>query len=153
MLSDDAYRREIDAVIAELEARAAAFEAVTEMLVERNALYWRMAIAPYVPGACRFELVLRSDRRFDVVIGGETYEDRQVDRFDLFVPLLEAVSEGRVITRHWLQAGTGALHTIETIVDLGGISFTAERRIAPPTSRATRETCIARDRHWLPYRR
>jgi hypothetical protein len=153
VLSDDAYRREIDAVIEKLGAWAAANRDFAHVIEERNALYWRLAVAPHVPGACRFELILRSDRRFDVVIGAETYEDRTVERFDDFVSLPIAVSEGRVITRTWFSAGTGARHTVETIVDLGTSAFTGVRPIEPTASHMTREACIAHDRHWLAYRR
>ena len=151
MLSDDAFRRELDTVVTALRGWVDANRHRARATEETTAHYWRLAVDPIAEGACRFELVLRADRLYDIVMGGETYEDRSIDRFDLFAEILTAIGEGRVITRTWVTSGAAIPRSIETIVELPGAAFIAEHRLEPTASRVAREDCVARDRHWVPY--
>jgi hypothetical protein len=40
------------------------------------------------------------------VIGDQTYEDRPVETLDLFLPLVESISEGRVIQRRMISSSS-----------------------------------------------
>ncbi len=57
-------------------------------------------MTPAVSAACPFELMLRADQHFDIVVAGEMFEDQSVASLELFLPLVDAIAAGRVIQRH-----------------------------------------------------
>lgn len=153
MQSDDVFRNELAGAIDALRACKAEYADCAEMEEVGTADYWRLAVAPRLPGACPMELILHRDQRYDAQIGEETYEALPVERLDLFAPLFRAVAAGQVVTRTWVTPATGALHSVETIVRLERGTLTGERLIEPLASLVGREECVARDRHWVPWRR
>lgn len=152
MLSDDVYRARLDATIASLRYwvptiadTAAAREAAGES-------YWKLAVTPHVAGACPFELMLRADQHYDLVLDGERFEDRPIDSVELFVPLVTAITDGHVIKRRTTTAESGRLLSIDMIVDMGaGQSWRAGRTLGPVTAPAPEP--LITDRRYLPYRR
>lgn len=153
MLSDDAFRNELAGVIDALRAwksRNADWAAIDE---EETPAFWRLAVQPKEARACPLEIVLHRNQRYDAQIGEESYEGLPVERLDLFEPLVDAVAEGRVVTRTWATPATGAVHSVETIVHLGRGTLTGQRLVDPVASLVERDACVARDRHWVPYRR
>lgn len=153
MIAEDVYRTRLLAAVDRLRSWAAAHADCAEILDEESRDYWRLLIRPHVASACPIEIVVHRDQRFDAQIGDEVYESRPVERFDHFAPLFEAVAGGKVITRTWATAGTGSLHSVETIIDIGDSEIRDERINAAVANFAGRDACVAIDRHWLPYRR
>jgi hypothetical protein len=107
---------------------------------------WKLSLEPRVAAACPVAITLHDTGRFDLVIGGETYVDRALDRLDQIVQFLERVTDGNVIQRHWVSAATGVPQGIQTIVKLGpGVVW---RDGMEPDGGFEHH-----DRHFLPYRR
>lgn len=153
-MSHDVYRSRLQTVVESLRywipsvADAARFE---EM---ESPEYWKMSVNPRVAGACPIELLLRSDRRFDIIIGGEIYEDLEMIAFEDFLPLVEAVSQGRVLQRRWVSTATGALREVETIVTFANGKVWSRTRIEKAVAdKIPREATQRQDRHFLSYRR
>lgn len=153
MLSDDTFRNELADVITALRAWKARNDDCAMIEEAETGDFWRLMVAPRMERACPLELILHRAQRYDALIGEETYEGLPVERLDIFAPLVEAVADGRVVTRTWATPATGALHSVETIVQLERGTLTGERMIDPVASLVGREACVARDRHWVPYRR
>ena len=151
MQSDDAYRNELHALIRELRAWIEGFAEIVEYEATEAADYWRLAVMPRAATACPIELILHRNQRYDMTIGRETYEDRPIESLGLFQPLLQAIVEGHVITRTWTTLATGAHHSVETIVDLGGEIWRAEHVNPDIATVAGRDQCAARDRHYAAY--
>ena len=154
MFSDDVYRANLASVIAVLEAWARTQRDVAEIDTAAVASYWKMAVAPHAGGACPFEILLRADQRFDVLIAGETYEDKPIDRFDFFPMLARAICKGDVARVEISNALTSAPEAIETHVTLeDGWAWIGERRIGARAARRIDTTVESRTRRFLPYRR
>ena len=151
MQPDDAFRSRLDALIAALRSWAGELAEVADCEETDAADYWRLAVAPHDASACPVELILHRRQRYDVSIGDETYEDLPLERFDLLLPMLQAIAEGRVVTRAWHAAATEALHSVETIVDLPGGTLTGEREVDGVARIVSRDRCIACDRHYAPF--
>ncbi len=120
MLPDDVFRTKLDRTIASLRQWSAALSDCARIEEQDAARYWRLAVRPLAVGACPIELILHHRQRCDLAIGNESYEDRSVEDFDLLLPLAEAITAGRVLTRHKTSANTGAALAIETHVKLAG---------------------------------
>jgi hypothetical protein len=110
-----------------------------------------MRLIPPIRNACPCELVLRRDQKFDIRIGEEAYEGLPIASPSLFLPLLQAVVAGNVVTRHWVSSTTGLAYSVETLVNLpDGTSWRGERRnpSAPEPSELNLE---CENHHYLPY--
>jgi len=154
MLSDDIYRSRMQATVASLRYWAPSIKDVAVVEDAESADYWRMTVSPIIANACPFELMLRADQRHDWMIAGEPYEDRDIVSLELFLPLVEAITEGRVVKREWTRRATGVVHTVETLIALPGGRIWQDRRDnghAPPTSNDAE--VLRTDRHFVPYRR
>ena len=108
---------------------------------------WCFSLKPRADGACPVSVMLRESGLFDLTIAGKTYEDCALEQFDHLLPLIERITEGHVLQRHWASRATGALRGIETIVSLRNGRVWRGGPIAPD------EDAFARDHHFLPYRR
>jgi hypothetical protein len=151
MLADDVFGPKLFETIAALDAWAKEITPVAQVERSETESNWRIRVAPTVPNACPCELVLRRDQRFDLAIGGETYEDLPIRDLAQYLPLLQAVAAGNVVTRRWISSATELEYKVETIVRLpDGTSWRAERAnpLAPETDESNLE---CRDRHYLPY--
>lgn len=153
MLSDDTYRAKLQQTMASLKAWTGFVADVARVEEATVGSAWRIAIFPKAANACPVEIVLRQDQRFDISIGEETYEDQVIQSLDMFLPLLEAVADGRVVTRRTASAATGLLHSVATIVDLSDGSQYARVRANPATAGLSTDGTEAIDTHYLPYRR
>lgn len=160
MLSDDVFRAKRDLTIAQLRAWTGFVADVAHVETGEVGDAWRISMTPRTPAGCPVELSIRDDQKFDIRIAGETYEDRPIETLDAFLPLLEAIAEGRVVTRVMRSAMTGAVREVETIVRLAngmvfqGRSGPAGRiPLPPPLPGVTSGTEEVRDMHYLPYRR
>jgi hypothetical protein len=151
MLPDDVFRAKLDRTIADLRRWSGALTDCARIDEEDAARYWRLAVRPLAIGACPVELILHHRQRCDVAIAEEAYEERAVAEFDLLLPLVEAIANGRVLTRVKKSANTGAALAVETQVRLaGGEVWQADRRLRPHTIPGP---TILEDRWFLPYRR
>ncbi len=152
MLSDDVYRSRLLATIESLRYFVPSVADVAHSEEESDTGYWKLSMVARTAGACPIELILHSTQRYDVMIGTETYEDREIASLDMFVPLIEAITAGRIVERTWYRVTTGSRIARETLVTLGtgkiwqdGSGLSAVRGLE--------DALRWEDRHFLPYRR
>ena len=154
MTSGDGDRSELSKTISALETWARNTSDVARIETETASAYWKMTVAPNTVGACPFELILRADRRFDLGIGGEVYEDKPIDGLDFFVMLARAIAAGRVERIDVISALTGSVDAIETRVTLeDGWAWIGERRTGLRGTRRTDTAQQLRTHRFLAYRR
>lgn len=149
MLPNDVFRDRLERTLVDLEAWAKATADCAEIGIAASERYWRMVVVPNADLACPFELMIKSDQKFGLKLAAETYEDRPVERFDLFPALVRAIEAGRVDEIEIFNAMTDALVGVAMRVELApGWDWIGDRRIAPPTPAEEWRT-----RRFLPYRR
>jgi hypothetical protein len=149
MLPDDVFRERLEQTLVQIEERVSRMRASAAVDVAATPRYWRLAVQPFFRAACPFELIVKSDQKFSLKLGGEAFEDRQIDRFELFPHLVRAIEEGQVEKISKYNALTEALVGIEIRVRLEpGWDWLGERRIAPATSAEEWRT-----HRYLAYRR
>lgn len=153
MLPDDVYRSRLESVIASLKYWVPGIADVARVEVADTPDFYRLSAAPKLAKACPFELIVRADQHYDLQIAGESYVDRATQSLDMFLILVQAIADGRVVQRRWVSLATGTLRRIETIIALkGGAIWQAGRDIAGPTDLAD-EAVESHDVHFLPYHR
>jgi hypothetical protein len=145
-MPDDVYTQHLRGTIEGLRYWVPSIIDVAHVAEESDTGYWHLQVAPRLPGGCPFEILLRDNRSFDAVLAGEAYEGRSVAALSVFMPLVAAIIDGRVIQRRWFSTQTGALRAVETLVYLPDGSVWREGEAADEVSES-------RDRHFLPYRR
>lgn len=154
MESDTVYRDDLERTIASLEAWARDYSDVSEVHYFSEGFNWRMTSQPYVSGACALDLLLRKDRRFDLKIGSEFYDDKPIDRLDFFVMLVRAVASGHVERVDVVNALTASIDAVETRVTLeDGWAWIGERRTGLRGSRRMDSAQELRTHRFLAYRR
>ena len=130
MLSDDVYRDHLEKTLVELEAWANATRGSADIAITASDRYWRMAVVPFLPSACPFELLIKADQTFDLMLNGEVYENRPVERFDLFPKLATAIAAGHVDRIETRNSQTGNLLDIATRVELApGWDWIGSRKV------------------------
>jgi hypothetical protein len=155
MQSDDQFRLAFDAATVRLTAWADRQRDTADVVVETIGAFWRLSLVPHAVNACPVELILHRDTQsFDVQFGPETYEAQPIVTFDPFEPLLDAAVAGRVITRNVSSGGGGLMIMVQTVVQPEDrIPWIAERHLVAGAHFADPTASVARDRHWVPYRR
>lgn len=155
MLPDDVFRSRLQATITALSYWRPSIADAARIEETETGSYWKMVVRPFHAGTCPFELILHFDQRYDLAIADETYEDMQLDSFDQLVPFVEAISEGRVVQRHWCSRLTGLERAVETVVTLPGTGVWRGVRGADVTipSLDQDDGLELRERRFLPYRR
>jgi len=154
MHADDIYRTKLQATVAALKYWLPEINDTARVSEISDVDYWKIAVEPKVPGACPFELMLRTDQRHDLIIAGEVFEDQPTTTLDLFVPLVDSIAEGRVVQRRTVSAATGAPVALRTIITLpDGHVWEAERTLPDGLAPGALDDLIIEDRHFLPYRR
>lgn len=151
MVSDDVYFHQLQRTIEGLRYWVPSIADVAQLEEEDISGTWRLEVSPKAKGACAFELLLHPRQTFDIVIAGETYASRPVSDLSMFLPLAQAITEGRVIQRHWMSSGTATARWIETLVFLPGDAVWQDN--GEQTAIGRLGFCESRDRHFLPYRR
>jgi len=151
MLSDDVFRSRLLATIESLRYFVPSIADVARCEEQSDTGFWKLTMSPQTAGACPVELILHSSQRYDIMVGNEVYEDREIVSLEHFVPLLEAISEGHVKERTYYSIATGALVSRTTFVRYQfGVwqdgSFLSD---VPVDDNAL----SWEDRHFLPYRR
>jgi len=154
MLSDDAIRSRLQATIESLRYWVPTISDVAVVKEREQGSSWTLALAPKVDNACPVELTLHPAQTFDLIVADEEYDGRTASSFDLVLPLIEAVTEARVVQRRWISLATGAERAVETIITLAdGSTWRDGRTIEALADAIPREAAERQDRHFLPYRR
>jgi hypothetical protein len=149
MLPDDVFRDRLEQTLVDIEAWAEKARGCAAIDIAASPKYWRMVVLPFISLACPFELLIRSDQKFGLRLANETYEDRPIERFDLFPHLVRAIEAGRAEKIEKFDAMTDALVGIAMRVGLApGWDWIGERRLTPPVESEEWRTC-----RFLPYRR
>lgn len=152
MLATDAYLAKLEQTIASLKAWTGFIADVAAVETGDGASSWRLVIRPKAPQACPVELLLRHDQLYDIAVASEVYEDQRAEDLDGFLRLIEAIAEGRVVTRTEQSRATGAVYAVETRVDIAPGKAWVRRRELPAARIADPEQTIFTDRHYTPYR-
>lgn len=154
-LSDDVFRSRLQTVVAGMRYWIPSVADAARVEETETNEYWKITVTPRVAGACPLEMKLRADRRLDIRIGGETFKDLEMMPFEDFLPLADAVSEGRVRQRSWISPATGTVRDVETEVTFANGKVWCKSRSGSGRDDANKErdTAERRDRHFLPYRR
>jgi hypothetical protein len=150
MTSDDVYRAKLRKTAADLRQAVAPLDGFAKVALETSEQGVRLVLVPLTAGACPVELMVRADQKYDIAVGVLLYEDRPVERLELFKPLILAVVDGAVVERRTVSALTGMEAGRETIVTLADGS---QWRAGGQAREGDGEEWIAEDREFLPYRR
>jgi hypothetical protein len=156
MQSDDQFRLAFEAATSRLATWAGRQQDAADVIVETVGAFWRLSLVPHAANACPVELILHRDTQsFDVQFGPEVYEGQPIEAFEAFEPLLDAAVAGHVITRNVSSGHGGLALMVQTVVQPDDrIAWIAERRmVAEAQSAVAMAAAVARDRHWVPYRR
>jgi hypothetical protein len=148
MHADDAYRAALNELARQLNGWAEAFRAHATISIERPDDGLRLLVRPKAAAACGFELVLRPDRKFDIAIAGETFEDQTIEQTSRFRDLAVAISRGDVVRRVICSARTGRLFSVEVEVAMTTGMWTASHRLGDCTT----DDVVHHTRYFLPYR-
>lgn len=153
MVAEDVYRSRLQVTIAALRSWVPKIADDARVEQTEGHDFWKLSVTPSVAGACPFELMLRADQNFDLLIAGEIFEDQPVSSLDLFLPLVDAIADGRVILRHRESLATGAPISLETRVTLADGRVWSKLRTLPGGQLIRGGELAVRDRHFVPYRR
>ena len=118
MLPDDVFRSRLHSTITALRYWAPSVADAAHIEETETGYYWKIIVTPTLTQACPFELILHFDQRYDLAIAQESYERLPIESFEIFLPFVEAVSEGSVVQRHWVSRLTGLERSVETLVTL-----------------------------------
>ncbi len=155
MLSDDVYRSRLQVMAASLKYWVPSIADAARPHEAETANFWKLHVVPSVLGACPFELIFRADQHYDVQIAEQSYENLPVESFDLFLPFVQAIADGRIIERRWSSRMTGRQLGVETIIPLpkGGRWRQAHLPDGGVESLMASDDAVFTDHHFLPYKR
>lgn len=153
MISDDQFKLERERAIRQLTEWAEAQRDVAHVVIERSDGIWRLGIEPHAPGACAFELAIRDDQRFDLLVADQLHEDLPIETFRLFGGLAQAISDGCVLVRRYVTPLTGTEAGSRVLVEIkdGGGTWCGPK-LGPTDPRHSESDLIAEDSHFVPYR-
>lgn len=154
MLTENTSRSRLHATVESLRYWVPTIADVARVRETETDDTWTLSIEPIITGACPVSLCLRDDTHFDITIDGESYEHRTVQSLDLMLPLLEAITAGRVVKREWISRATGACRAVESIVSLpDGTQWRDGRTVGAVSDAVPRDGTERHDHVFLPYRR
>lgn len=152
MISDDQFNLERDRAIRQLTQMSDGMRDVAHVVIEQSDNIWRLGLEPHAPGACAFDLAIRADQRFDILIADQLYEDLPIETFELFVGLAHAITDGRVIVRRYFTPLTGTETGSRALVQFDNDVVWSGPMRGPMNSRHSETDFIAADSHFVPYR-
>jgi hypothetical protein len=154
MPADDTHRLKLQQVIASLKAWTGFVADVARVEVAEVGQAWRIALQPQAAHACPMEIVLDgASTRCDLRVASETYEDWPLPSLDIVLPLIEAVAEGKVVTRRTSSATTGMPLGVTTLIRLADGRLLESSHDRSADRELSAEAIQIRDTHYLPYRR
>jgi hypothetical protein len=153
MLSDDVFRTLLSTTFADLLRTAERLSDVADVGHAQTREFVRLSLLPHARGACAVEIMLRADQLYDISIGTEFYEDCRIQRFETFVPLIEAIAKGDVIQRRHVSTVTGSERSIETLVKLPGGEVWRKGHDYTVASVIPDDRTVFDDRRYVAYRR
>lgn len=154
MLPDDVFRSQLQSTITVLQYWAPSIAEAAHIEETETGNFWKINVEPSLASACPFELIFHFDQRYDLAIADETYENLQIESFDIFLPFVEAIAAGNVVQRRWISRLTGLERSVETIVELtGGRVWREARGEAHGTPSLEDDGTELRERRFLPYLR
>jgi hypothetical protein len=118
MLPDDVFRERLEQTLVDLETWAEETRGAADIAITASDRYWRMVVKPFFPGACPFELLIKASQTFDLGLDREAYENKPIQRFDLFLILVKAIVAGQVERIETRNALTGILTNVAMRVEL-----------------------------------
>jgi hypothetical protein len=154
MLPDDLFRSRLQTTITALKYWAPSIADSARVEENETGNYWKLSVVPRLANACPLEIILHFDQRYDLAVGGETYESLPIESFDIFMPFVEAVADGRVVQRRWVSRLTGLERSVETLVTLAGGGIWRETRgTSTPLPPLDDDGTELKEKSFLPYRR
>jgi hypothetical protein len=150
MLSDDVFRARLQATVEGLRYYVPSIADVAHCEEYSDHGFWKLAVQPFTAGACPVELILHATQRYDILAGSESFEDCQIVSLDHFLPILDAVAEGRVKQLTYFSIATGSEIARETQI---ACSFGSWRDGSGDLAALARDGVRVETRHFLPYRR
>lgn len=154
MLANDIFEREYAAIVEGLGTAMQRFADVAAVDIETAREFWRGRLQPAAVNACPFEIIVHRAQIVDLTIGPETYERQPIPSLGALVPLIQAIGEGRAITRRWFAQSSGAPVAVETLVRLDPETVWHNRRaILDYGLEAGAAGTERRDQHYVAYRR
>jgi hypothetical protein len=149
MLPDDLFRDRLEQTLIDIEKHAAVIDKAAKIDVVAQPSYWRLAVRPFIPLACPFELMIKEDQTFSLELDGERYENLKIERFELFPALVRAIEKGDAERINTYSTVTDALVAVAMRVLLEpGWDWYGERRLMPESAAEQRAT-----HRYLPYNR
>lgn len=153
MQSLDTHRLELQHVVASVKAWTGFVADVARVETHDEGHGWRLAMQPVASGACPVEMLIDgSELKWDLKIGGETYEDLAMPSLDVVLPLVKAVADGRVVTRQIRSAVTGLPLGADTLIKLADGTEIVLPQVAVDVVPA-HSAVETRSLHFLPYRK
>lgn len=154
MASDDIHRLKLQQLVASIRAWTGFVADVARVEVSEEGSAWRVALQPIAATACPIELVLDAgNSRCDLKIADEIYEDWPLPSLDVVLPLIQAVAEGRVVTRRTSSAATGLALSVSTLIKLANGEVLKPCHGFAPADGESSGAIEARDTHYVPYRK
>lgn len=154
MLPDDAFREQLEQTLIDLEAWAREMRDCADIEITASEQYWRMSVRPHFPNACPFELLIHRNQTFDLGLGGQHYEKKPVERWDLFLKLAQAIAAGRVDRIETRNALTGVLIAIAMRVEIAeGWNWLGRHTVLKRSLNALEQSEERQTFRFLPYRR
>ena len=154
MPSDHEFSASLVQTIASLKAWTGFVADVARVEEIEGPVSWKLGLKPYCARACPIEIVLRDDLHYDVTIAGEVYQACPLHSLDVFLPLMEAIADGHVLTRQISSAATGIPRQVTTVVRLAdGRLFENGVLRCSAVNGSEGSSTVVRDTHYLPYRR
>ena len=123
------------------------------MIVEETSTYWRISARPSEPSLCPIELILRSDRKYDLARASATVEDEDIENFELFRELFESVAAGRPYSRTFISRNTSQHLGTITTVPLKSLPVWEFRVLTPLGELSGLADALVEERHYARYTR
>jgi hypothetical protein len=154
MLPDDVFRERLEQTLIDLEAWADEMRDCADIEIAASERYWRLSVRPHFPAACPFDLLLHREQTFDLAIGGQHYENKPIERLDLFLKLVKAIAAGRVERIETRNALTGVLIAVAMRVELAeGWDWLGRHTVLKRSLHTLEQSEECQTFRFLPYRR
>lgn len=154
MQPQDTYRHRLQQLAASIKAWSGFVADVARVEIDEKDSALRMSLTPVAAGACPIEILLDgAEPRCNLRVGGYEVRDWHIPTLDLVLPMIEAVTEGRVLARRTASATTGLPLAISTRIVLADRRVLTLPSFGDEAGLGSDRPVEGRDRHYLPYRK